>query len=124
MCVPDALGAGARVCRVGTDTLGANARVCRVDTDTLGTNARVASAQIRVTKEELYTTALIAHAYGGSGLSAFNFIYTRPYFDLPWLGLGSGSGSGLGLGLALGLGLGSRWLRALCLQLHLHPPLL
>ena len=44
--------------------------------------------QVRVTKEELYTTALIAHAYGGSGLSAFNFIYTRPYFDLPWLGSG------------------------------------
>jgi hypothetical protein len=37
--------------------------------------------KIRVTKEELWTTALVARAYGARGLAAFNFIYTRYYSD-------------------------------------------
>jgi hypothetical protein len=41
------------------------------------------SAKVRVTKEELWTTALLARSYGARGISTFNFIYTRPYFDLP-----------------------------------------
>ena len=57
---------------------------------------------MRVTKEELHTTALIARAYGASGLSAFNFVYTRPYFDLPWSGPGNGLGQGKGQGQAKG----------------------
>ena len=40
-------------------------------------------AKVRVTKEELWTTALLANYYGAAGISAFNFVYTRPYFDLP-----------------------------------------
>ena len=36
-----------------------------------------------MTKEELWTTALLAYRYGAAGVSAFNFVYTRPYFDLP-----------------------------------------
>ena len=39
-------------------------------------------AKVRVTQEELWTTSLIARSYGARGLSAFNFVYTRPYFDL------------------------------------------
>jgi hypothetical protein len=27
--------------------------------------------------------ALLAHSYGAAGVSAFNFVYTRPYFDVP-----------------------------------------
>ena len=41
------------------------------------------SAKVRVTKEELWTTALLARFYGAQGISTFNFVYTRPYFDLP-----------------------------------------
>jgi hypothetical protein len=39
--------------------------------------------QVRITKEELWTTALLARSYGAQGISAFNFIYTRKYYDLP-----------------------------------------
>lgn len=39
------------------------------------------SPKIRITKEELWTTALLARYYGAAGISAFNFIYTRPYYD-------------------------------------------
>jgi hypothetical protein len=35
-------------------------------------------AKVRVTQEELWTTALLANYYGGKGISVFNFIYTRP----------------------------------------------
>eukprot|EP01045_Picozoa_sp_COSAG04_P033315 COSAG04_NODE_6850_length_1242_cov_1.164479_1_plen_240_part_10 len=36
----------------------------------------------RITKEELWTTALVARSYGARGLSAFNFIYTRNFSDV------------------------------------------
>lgn len=53
----------------------------------VGTGPQVASCsrgpKVRITKEELYTTALIARAYGAHGVSAFNFIYTRPFYDFP-----------------------------------------
>eukprot|EP00041_Stephanoeca_diplocostata_P017187 m.342611 g.342611 ORF g.342611 m.342611 type:complete len:420 (+) comp20621_c0_seq39:1865-3124(+) len=40
--------------------------------------------KIRVTKEEIWTTALLTRTlYGGQGLSAFNFVYTRPFYDVP-----------------------------------------
>lgn len=39
--------------------------------------------KVRITKEELWTTALLARAYGARGISAFNFVYTRPFFDEP-----------------------------------------
>lgn len=37
--------------------------------------------KIRVTQEELWTTALLAGHYGAAGLSVFNFVYTRPFYD-------------------------------------------
>ena len=37
---------------------------------------------VRMTKEELWTTALVARSYGAQGLSAFNFIYTRNFSDV------------------------------------------
>ena len=40
-------------------------------------------AKVRTTKEELWTTALIAKQYGAQGLSAFNFVYTREFYDFP-----------------------------------------
>jgi len=40
-------------------------------------------AKVRITKEELWTTALIAKEYGARGLSAFNFVYTREFYDFP-----------------------------------------
>jgi hypothetical protein len=39
------------------------------------------AATFRLTKEELWTTALLARSYGAAGISTFNFIYTRPYYD-------------------------------------------
>jgi hypothetical protein len=39
-------------------------------------------AYVRMTKEELWTTALVARWYGAQGISAFNFIYTRNFSDM------------------------------------------
>ena len=51
----------------------------------VGTGPPVASChdapKVRITKEELYTTALLARSYGARGISAWNFIYTRPYCE-------------------------------------------
>ena len=54
--------------------------------DRLGTSIRKLENRIihfHILQEELWTTALLAHAYGAAGLSAFNFVYTRPFFDVP-----------------------------------------
>ena len=49
---------------------------------TPGSNASLdCDVKVRITKEELWTTALVARAYGARGLAAFNFIYTRYYSD-------------------------------------------
>lgn len=49
---------------------------------TPGSNASFScDVKVRITKEELWTTALVARAYGARGLAAFNFIYTRYYSD-------------------------------------------
>ena len=52
-----------------------------VDEENVG--GKCVPPKVRVTKEELWTTALLARSYGARGLSAFNFIYTRQYYDFP-----------------------------------------